>query len=60
MQRAIEGLRREADKGETHNLIPSIIEAINACALTDEIIGTVREAFGYSYDPFEMEESPFA
>jgi methylmalonyl-CoA mutase N-terminal domain/subunit len=60
LQKAVERLRSEAGKGETHNLIPSIMEAITARATTDEIIGTIREAFGHRYDPFEMEESPFA
>lgn len=59
LRKAIERLRREADKGEAHNLIPHIMEAVKARATTDEIIGTIREAFGYRYDPFEMEESPF-
>lgn len=57
--KTIDDLRREAQKGESQNLIPSIIEAVKADATTDEIIGTIREAFGYSYDPFEMEHSPF-
>ncbi len=59
VQESIQNLRKEALKGKKHNLIPSIIEAVRAYSTTDEIIGTIRECFGYSYDPFEMEKSPF-
>lgn len=55
----INRLREEALKGKRHNLIPAIIEAVKAYATTDEIIGTIRESFGYSYDPFEIQKSPF-
>jgi methylmalonyl-CoA mutase N-terminal domain/subunit len=56
---SIDRLREEALKNKKKNLIPSIIEAVKTYATTDEIIGTIREAFGYSYDPFEMQKSPF-
>jgi methylmalonyl-CoA mutase N-terminal domain/subunit len=56
---SIDKLREEALKSKKNNLIPSIIEAVKTYATTDEIIGTIREAFGYSYDPFEMQKSPF-
>lgn len=59
VKESINNLRNEAAKGRNHNLIPSIIEAVKAYATTDEIIGTIRECFGYSYDPFEIEKSPF-
>ncbi|MBW2202201.1 MAG: methylmalonyl-CoA mutase [Deltaproteobacteria bacterium] len=59
VKKSIENLRREAAKGRNHNLIPSIMEAVKAYATTDEIIGTIRECFGYTYDPFEMQKSPF-
>ncbi len=52
-------LREEVLKNRKKNLIPSIIEAVKTYATTDEIIGTIREAFGHSYDPFEMQKSPF-
>lgn len=52
-------LREEALKSKKKNLIPPIIEAVKTYATTDEIIGTIRESFGYSYDPFEMQKSPF-
>jgi methylmalonyl-CoA mutase N-terminal domain/subunit len=56
---SIEKLREGALQSKKNNLIPSIIEAVKTYATTDEIIGTIRESFGYSYDPFEMQESPF-
>jgi methylmalonyl-CoA mutase N-terminal domain/subunit len=56
---SIDKLREEAIKGKKNNLIPSIIEAVRTYATTDEIIGTIRESFGYSYDPFEIQKSPF-
>jgi len=59
VKESINNLRNEAAKGRNHNLIPSIIEAVKAYATTDEIIGTIRECLGYSYDPFEIEKSPF-
>jgi len=59
VKESINRLRQEALKGRKHNLIPAIIEAVKAYATTDEIIGTIRECFGYSYDPFDMQKSPF-
>ena len=59
VQTSIKNLRDEAAKGKKYNLIPSIIEALKAYATTDEIIGTIRECFGYSYDPFDIHKSPF-
>jgi methylmalonyl-CoA mutase N-terminal domain/subunit len=56
---SIDKLREEVLKSKKKNLIPSIIEAVKTYATTDEIIGTIRESFGYSYDPFEMQKSPF-
>jgi methylmalonyl-CoA mutase N-terminal domain/subunit len=59
LRASIDKLREEALKSKKKNLIPSIIEAVKTYATTDEIIGTIRESFGYSYDPFEMQKSPF-
>jgi methylmalonyl-CoA mutase N-terminal domain/subunit len=56
---SIDKLREEGLKSKKKNLIPSIIEAVKTYATTDEIIGSIRESFGYSYDPFEMQKSPF-
>ncbi len=54
---AIKRLRDDA--GENRNTIPAMIEASNALATTGELIGTVREVYGYSYDPLDKIESPF-
>ena len=47
-----------AEKKE--NLIPYMIDSLKAHATLGEIMGTVREAYGYSYDPLHAIESPFA
>jgi methylmalonyl-CoA mutase N-terminal domain/subunit len=54
---AIKGLREDAQ--QNRNTIPSMIEATHALATTSELIGTVREVYGYSYDPMNIIESPF-
>jgi methylmalonyl-CoA mutase N-terminal domain/subunit len=59
VRRAIGNLQEESLKGRRHNLIPAIIQAVKAYATSDEIIGTIRECFGYSYDPFDILKSPF-
>lgn len=59
VRQAIDNLRREAGKGENHNLMPAIIEAVKACATLSEIAGTIRQAYGYSYDVLNVIQSPF-
>lgn len=54
---AIEKLREDATA--ERNTIPAMIEATEAYATTSELIGTVREVYGYSYDPINVIESPF-
>jgi methylmalonyl-CoA mutase N-terminal domain/subunit len=54
---AIKRLRDDAAKGQ--NTIPAMIEATKAYATTAELLGTVRQAYGYSYDPMSVIESPF-
>jgi methylmalonyl-CoA mutase N-terminal domain/subunit len=54
---AIKRLRDDA--GEGRNVIPAMIEATKAFGTTGELLGTVREVFGYPYDPMETIESPF-
>ncbi len=56
--RAAIGRLRE-DTLEGRNLIPAMIEATKAFATTGEIMGTVREAMGYPYDPMGVLENPF-
>lgn len=57
LKEAIERLRRDTLEGR--NLLPAMIEATKAYATTGEIMGTVREAMGYPYDPMEVLENPF-
>ncbi len=54
---AIERLRDDA--GEGKNVIPAMTEATRAFGTTGELLGTVREVFGYPYDPMGTIESPF-
>ena len=53
----IKRLREDAEEGR--NTIPGMIEATKAYATTGELMGTVRQAYGYSYDPMNVIESPF-
>ena len=39
--------------------MPEIIDAVKAYATLGEIVGTMREAYGYSYDPLKVIENPF-
>ena len=54
----LENLRQVAERKE-ENACPSILEAVRAYATLGEIMGTIRLAYGYSYDPFEMLGYPF-
>jgi len=57
LKEAISRLRNAA--GEKKNVILPMVEASKAFGTTGELLGTVREAFGYPYDPMETVESPF-
>jgi methylmalonyl-CoA mutase N-terminal domain/subunit len=50
-------LREDAEEGR--NVLPAMIEATKAFATTGELMGTVRMAMGYRYDPMEILECPF-
>jgi methylmalonyl-CoA mutase N-terminal domain/subunit len=54
---AIAHLREDAE--ERKNVIPAMVEATKAFATTGELLGTVRETFGYPYDPLQRITSPF-
>ena len=56
---ALESLGEEATKGEKHNLIPAIIEALRVDATMGEILGVIRQANGADYDPLRMVSYPF-
>lgn len=51
--------RLRDDAAEGRNTIPAMIEATKAFATTAELLGTVRQVYGYSYDPLNRIESPF-
>lgn len=57
LQNSIKQLQDDAAAGR--NTIPAMIEATKAFATTSELLGTVREVYGYSYDPLDILESPF-
>jgi methylmalonyl-CoA mutase N-terminal domain/subunit len=57
LNEAIRRLRNDAAEGR--NILPAMIEATRAYATTAELLGTVRQVFGYSYDPLNVIESPF-
>ena len=52
--------RLQEDTHENRNTLPAMIEATHALATTAELMGTVREVYGYSYDPMNVIESPFS
>lgn len=54
---AIKRLREDTAEGK--NVIPAMIEATKVFATTGELMGVVREVFGYPYDPLGILESPF-
>ncbi len=53
-------LYTDAKKGDRFNLMPSIIDAVKLYATSGEVIGTIRMARGYSYDPFNVIECPYS
>jgi methylmalonyl-CoA mutase N-terminal domain/subunit len=57
LNQAIKRLRDDAVDGK--NVIPAMVAATKAYGTTAELLGTVREAFGYPYDPMGIVESPF-
>ena len=44
---------------ENKNVIPYMIQATHAGATTGEMMGAVRLAMGYSYDPMNILDAPF-
>jgi len=58
LKQKIAQLYDEAKKGEKQNLMPAIIEAVRTYGTAGEIMGVIRMAYGYHYDPLEMIECP--
>ncbi len=56
--RALGALRERALAGEKANLLPAMIEAAAAYATVGEMLGTVRLALGYAYDPLGALQAP--
>jgi len=50
---------RDVAGEKKENLIPYMIDSVKAYATLGEVMGTVREGYGYPYDPFQSIESPF-
>jgi methylmalonyl-CoA mutase N-terminal domain/subunit len=60
MEQLKDAIRRlRDDTGEGKNVIPAMTNATRAFGTTGELLGTVREVFGYPYDPMGTIESPF-
>jgi methylmalonyl-CoA mutase N-terminal domain/subunit len=59
LKEKIARLYSDAKKGDKYNLMPSIIEAVKAYGTAGEIMGVIRMAYGYHYDPLEMIYCPF-
>ena len=58
VRESLHGLRRKAEK-RVENLMCPLIEAARSYATLGEIMGTIRTAYGFPYDPFGEVESPF-
>jgi len=48
---ALGHLRDECARGEFHNLIPALVDAVSAGATLGEAVGVMREAYGHDFDP---------
>jgi len=59
LRERIAQLYDDAKKGDRYNLMPSIIEAVKAYGTAGEIVGVIRRAYGFPYDPLEMIDCPF-
>ena len=55
-RRTLENLHTGVKRDE--NLILPLMEAFKADATYGEVLGVIREAMGYKYDPFDMIERP--
>jgi methylmalonyl-CoA mutase N-terminal domain/subunit len=56
---ALLALKSRAEIGAKENLIPAMIEASKKKATLGEILGTVRQVMGETYDPFGILSNPF-
>jgi len=58
-RKMIDELKRGIAKGEKENLIPYIMECLKADLSLGEIMGTIRQGYGYGYDPFGILQPVF-
>ncbi len=59
LKEKIARLHADATRDGSCNLMPSIIEAVKAYGTAGEIMGVIRKAHGFHYDPLEMIDCPF-
>lgn len=59
-QRAVSGALRELYRaaGESRNVVRPVIEAAKARATIGEVVGVIRMAYGYDYDPLQQIATP--
>lgn len=58
VREALKKLKERTMLGE--NVMPYVVEATKAYATIGEIVGTIRQAYGYDYDPAGVISSPFS
>lgn len=59
LREAISRLREKAQGDGSENLMRPIIDCLKAYATLEEVQGTLRQAKGYSWDPWDARNSPF-
>jgi methylmalonyl-CoA mutase N-terminal domain/subunit len=59
VREAGENLRKTAERKE-ENLFSVMLEAAKGYATSGEMMGAIRLAYGYPYDPYKILEYPFA
>jgi methylmalonyl-CoA mutase N-terminal domain/subunit len=59
-QRAVSGALRELHRAaaESRNMVRPVIEAAKARATIGEVVGVIRVAYGYDYDPLQQIATP--
>ena len=60
LEAAVKKLREGVTMGDDHNFMPYIIEAVEAKATVEEIMGTIRTSRGLTWDPWGYRQSPFS
>jgi methylmalonyl-CoA mutase N-terminal domain/subunit len=59
VKEALLAIKSRAEADEKENLIPAMIEAARWQATLSEVLGTVRQVMGESYDPLGVWTHPF-